>query len=196
MKYPNYKHEELEPEMLDFWKKQKILDKLRKKNEKGKKYYYLDGPPYTSGKVHLGTAWNKSLKDISLRYKRSQGLNVWDRAGYDVHGLPTAHKVMAKHKLETKEDIEKFGLGRFIKECTAFCLEMAEQMTTDFQRMGVTLDFSDPYMALKNDYMEGQWWMVKEAWKKDRLYLKPLGLKKSVRNPSHNYHTYDLVVEE
>jgi isoleucyl-tRNA synthetase len=171
MKYPNYVHSELEPEILDFWKAHKILDKLRKKNETGKKYYYLDGPPYTSGKVHLGTAWNKSLKDISLRYKRSQGLNVWDRAGFDVHGLPTAHKVMAKHNLETKEDIEKFGLGRFIKECTAFCLEMAEQMTADFQRMGVSLDFSDPYMALKNDYMEGQWWMIKKAWEKNRLYL-------------------------
>ncbi|MBT6773901.1 class I tRNA ligase family protein, partial [Candidatus Woesearchaeota archaeon] len=81
MKYPNYNHKELEAEMLDFWEKQKILDKLRKKNENGKKYYYLDGPPYTSGKVHMGTAWNKSLKDVSLRYKRSQGLNVWDRGG-------------------------------------------------------------------------------------------------------------------
>ncbi|MBT5342086.1 isoleucine--tRNA ligase [Candidatus Woesearchaeota archaeon] len=171
MKYPTYNHKELEAEMLDFWNKQKILDKLRKKNESGKKYYYLDGPPYTSGKVHMGTAWNKSLKDVSLRYKRSQGLNVWDRGGFDVHGLPTAHKVMAKHDLKTKEDIEKFGLGKFIKECTAFCLEMADQMVIDFQRMGVSLDYSDPYMALKNDYMEGQWWMIKKAWEKDRLYL-------------------------
>ena len=166
-----YNHSELEPEILEFWKNQKILEKLRKQNINGKKYYYLDGPPYTSGKVHLGTAWNKSLKDISLRYKRSLGLNVWDRAGFDVHGLPTAHKVMAKHNLKTKEDIEKFGLKKFIKECTSFCLEMADQMVIDFQRMGVSLDYSDPYMALKNDYMEGQWWMIKKAWEKDRLYL-------------------------
>ena len=88
-----------------------------------------------------------------------------------MHGLPTAHKVMAKHGLKTKEDIEKFGLAKFIKECTAFSLEMGEQMTHDFKRIGCTLDYSDSYMALKNDYMEGEWWMVKKAWEKKRLYL-------------------------
>ncbi len=171
MQFTNYNHAELEPQILDFWKKQKIVEKLRKKNQKGKKFNFLQGPPYTSGRVHLGTAWNTVLKDLIVRYKRAQGFNVWDRNGYDVHGLPTAHKVMEKYKLKTKEDIEKFGLDKFIKECIKFSLEMAKQMTTDFQRMGVTLDYTDSYMALKNDYMEGEWWMVKQAWKKNRLYL-------------------------
>jgi isoleucyl-tRNA synthetase len=171
MKYPMYNHQELEADILKFWKTNKIVDKLKKKNEKGKAWSFLQGPPYTSGKIHLGTAWNTSLKDIALRYKRSQGFNVWDRNGFDVHGLPTAHKVMAKHNLKTKDDIEKFGLGKFITECKQYCLEMADLMAKDFQRIGVTLDYSDSYMALKNEYMEGEWWMVKKAWEKKRLYL-------------------------
>ena len=171
MKFEQYIHAELEPAIIKYWNEHKTVEKLRKKNKSGKPFTFLQGPPYTSGKVHLGTAWNTSLKDIALRYKRSQGFDVWDRNGYDVHGLPTAHKVMAKHKLENKDYIEKFGVGKFIKECMAFCLKMGDQMTTDFKRMGVTLDYSDSYMALTNEYMEGEWWMIKEAHKKKRLYL-------------------------
>ncbi|MFC1800875.1 isoleucine--tRNA ligase [Nanoarchaeota archaeon] len=171
MKYPVYKHTEIEPGLVKHWDHNKILENLRKKNKNGPSWCFLQGPPYTSGKVHLGTAWNTVLKDMSLRYKRMQGFDVWDRNGYDVHGLPTAHKVMAKHNLKYKEDIEKFGLDKFIKECIAFSLEMGEQMTKDFLRMGSTLDYSDTYMALKNEYMESEWWMIKQAWKKKRLYL-------------------------
>ncbi|MBT3814436.1 isoleucine--tRNA ligase [Candidatus Woesearchaeota archaeon] len=171
MKYPNYNHKELEPEMLEFWKNQKILQKLKDKNENGKKFTFLQGPPYTSGRIHLGHAWNYALKDMALRYKRSQGFNVWDRNGYDVHGLPTAHKVMAENDLKAKEDIESFGVGKFIKLCEEYAKARAATMDDDFRRIGCTIKFDDPYMALTNNYMEGEWWMVKQAWKKDRLYL-------------------------
>src|SRR3989338_9180712 len=143
MKFPNYNHQELEPEIQQYWKKNKILEKLRTKNKSGKTWTFLQGPPYTSGKVHLGTAWNTVLKDIALRYKRSQGFNVWERNGYDVHGLPTEHKVMAKFNLKTKEDIDQFGVGKFVEECIKFSQEMGEQMTKDFLRLGVTLDYFD-----------------------------------------------------
>ncbi|MBW2963577.1 isoleucine--tRNA ligase [Candidatus Woesearchaeota archaeon] len=171
MKFPSYKHAEIEPELVRFWAHHQIIDKLNKKNKKGENWCFLQGPPYTSGRVHLGTAWNTVLKDMALRYKRMQGFNVWDRNGYDVHGLPTEHKVMAKFDLKTKEDIEKFGVGKFVEECIKFAIEMGDEMTKDFLRMGSTLDYTDTYMALKNDYMEGEWWLVKQAWKKKRLYL-------------------------
>ncbi len=171
MLYPNYVPQQLEPEILKYWETRQTLSKLKKRNAKGKRFSFLQGPPYTSGKVHIGTAWNTVLKDIALRYKRSQGFKVWDRNGYDVHGLPTEHKVTAKFGLKTKEEIEKFGQDRFIKECIKFSLETAGQMTKDFLRLGCTLDYSDSYMALKNEYMEGEWWMVKQAWDKKRLYL-------------------------
>jgi len=170
MKFERYNHAEIEPQIQDFWEKKKVLEKLKENTKDGKKFSFLQGPPYTSGKVHLGTAWNTALKDMAVRYKRAQGFNVWDRNGYDVHGLPTAHKVMAKHELKSKEDIEKYGVGKFIKECIKFSLEMGEEMTKTFKRIGVTLDYSDSYMALKNEYMEGEWWLIKKAWENKRLY--------------------------
>ena len=171
MQFPNYNPQQLEPQIIEFWKKNNIVETLRKRNKKGKKFYFLDGPPYTSGKFHLGHALNYALKDIALRYKRMHGLNVWDRNGFDVHGLPTEHKVMDKFGLKTKEDILKFGLDKFILECQEFCLEMAAVMTKDLQRMGVTVDVSNPYMALKPEFMEGEWALIKKAWEKKRLYF-------------------------
>ncbi|MBI2146377.1 isoleucine--tRNA ligase [Candidatus Woesearchaeota archaeon] len=170
MRFPAYNFKELEPQLVEFWKNNKVLEKLEKKNAKGKKFYFLDGPPYTSGKFHLGHAWNYALKDIGLRYKRSRGFKVWNRNGFDVHGLPTEHKVMDKYKLITKEDIQKFGLAKFIKECQKFCLEMAEVMTTDLERMGITVRQKNPYMALHTEFMEGEWALIKKAYETKRLY--------------------------
>ncbi len=171
MRFQTYNPVEFEPEIQKYWEKNRIIDKLRKRNKSGQKWYFLQGPPYTSGRVHLGTAWNTMLKDMALRYKRARGFNVWDRNGYDVHGLPTEHKVMAKYNLKTKEDISKFGVDRFVKECTKFSIGMGEQMTADFQRMGSTLDYTDSYMALTNEYMEGEWWLIQQAHRKKKLYL-------------------------
>ena len=80
----NYNPLEIEKEILLYWEKNKIYSKVKKKG-KGKEFYFLDGPPYTSGRIHLGQAWNKSLKDSILRYKRMKGFNVWDRASYYIH---------------------------------------------------------------------------------------------------------------
>ena len=170
MKYPVYNPLELEPEIQEFWKKNKINEKTREKNKSGKKFYYLDGPPYTSGRIHLGTAWNKAMKDISIRYRKMQGFNVWDRAGFDMHGLPTAMKVMAKHDLKTKEDIFKFGMDKFIRGCMKYSQEMMRIMIQDFLRLGVTLDFTDPYQPITKKFMEGEWWFIKKAHEQKRLY--------------------------
>ena len=105
MKVSNYDFNEVENAALKYWQDQEIYKKLKKRNSNGKKFYFLQGPPYTSGRLHMGHAWNNSLKDLLLRFKRMQGFDVWDRAGYDMHGLPTAHKIQAKFGLKTKEDI-------------------------------------------------------------------------------------------
>ena len=170
MKFPSYKPAQLEPEILKYWKDNKITEKLRKKNQSGKKFYFLEGPPYTSGNIHLGHAWNMALKDVVLRYKRMRGYNVWDRMGYDMHGLPTEQKVMAKLNLRNKDAIQKFGLKKFQLECTKFCTEMMKKMNEDFIRLGATLDFSDPYQPITRKFMEAEWWLIKQAHKKGRLY--------------------------
>ncbi|MEM2139086.1 MAG: isoleucine--tRNA ligase [Candidatus Woesearchaeota archaeon] len=159
-----------EEKILKFWEENKIREKVNDKNKKKEKFYFLDGPPYTSGKIHLGTAWNKSLKDLVTRYKRMQGFDVWDRAGYDMHGLPTEGKVQAKLELKTKDDIKKFGLEKFAKECKDFAVGNLKQMNKDFKRLGVWLDFDNAYQTIDNDYIEGTWWLVKKAYEKKRLY--------------------------
>lgn len=168
--YETYQPQSIEEEILEFWKRKKILGKLRTKNEHGPKFYFLEGPPYTSGRVHLGTAWNMALKDIILRYKRSRGYHVWDRMGYDMHGLPTEQKVMATLNLKNKEDIETFGLKRFTDACEKFCQEMMLAMNQDFIRLGATLDFSNPYQPITREFMEAEWFLIKTAYEKGRLY--------------------------
>jgi len=166
-----YDFKTVEENIFEFWEKKKILAKLRKSLKGKKKFYFLDGPPYTSGKIHMGTAWNQVLKDQALRYRRMRGFDVWDRGGYDMHGLPTAHKTMAKFGLTDKESIEKFGVDKFMKECEKFSVEMMKQMSKDFDRLGVSLDHDDPYMPITNEYMEGEWWLMKKAHENNRLYL-------------------------
>ncbi|MBM3199724.1 isoleucine--tRNA ligase [Candidatus Woesearchaeota archaeon] len=166
-----YDFKTVESNVFRFWQEKKILDRLRKSLKGKKKFFFLDGPPYTSGRIHLGTAWNQVLKDEALRYKRMRGFDVWDRGGYDMHGLPTEHKVQAKFKLEDKNAIQEFGLSRYIDECKKFSLEMMEQMNKDFDRLAVSLDHVNPYMPISKEYIEGEWWLIKKAHENKRLYL-------------------------
>ena len=164
-----YEPLKIEPEVMGFWKKGKIYEKSKEKGKGKKPFYFLDGPPYTSGKVHLGTAWNKSIKDSVLRYKRMKGFDVWDRAGYDMHGMPTELAVEKKLNL-TKDDIPEFGVEKFVNECREFAVANLKAMNNDFKRIGVWMDFKDPYMTIKNEYIEGEWWLVKKAYENKRLY--------------------------
>jgi len=160
----------IEEDILKFWEKNKIYEKSKKKNKKGKKFYFLQGPPYTSGKIHIGHAWNNSLKDIAMRYWRLKGYNVWDRAGYDMHGLPTENAVQKKLGLKTKDEIKKLGVNKFVKECLNFAVTHAEFMNQDLKRFGIWMDFDNAYMPIKKDFISGQWAFFKKADEQKRLY--------------------------
>ncbi len=166
----NYDATKLEPEILEFWKKNSIYEKAKEKNAGKKKFYFLDGPPYTSGKVHLGTAWNKALKDSVLRYKRMRGFDVWDRAGYDMHGLPTEQAVEKNLGLKSKDEIPNYGVANFVNACREFAIANMISMSNDFRRIGVWMDFENAYQSIQNTYMEGEWWLIKKAHENKRLY--------------------------
>jgi isoleucyl-tRNA synthetase len=165
-----YDFKRSEEAMLAFWAEHKTYEKAKRRTAKGKRFYFLDGPPYTSGKVHLGTAWNKALKDMVLRYKRMQGLNVWDRAGYDMHGLPTENATQKMLNLPMKEDIERFGIAEFITECRKLSIENMHVMTGTFRRMGVWMDFDNANQSITEGFIEAVWWLVKRAHEEGRLY--------------------------
>src|SRR3989338_5656143 len=159
-----------DPEILEFWKEMRIYEKASEKNKGKKKFYFLDGPPYTSGKGHLGTAWNKALKDSILRYKRMQGFDVVDRAGYDMHGLPTENAVEKELNIKTKDEITKFGVDKFTKVCKSLSIRNLKAMNQDFIRLGVWMDFENAYQSVSPEYIDGEWWLVKKAHEKGRLY--------------------------
>ncbi|MBW2968632.1 isoleucine--tRNA ligase [Candidatus Woesearchaeota archaeon] len=160
----------IEPEILKYWEKNDVYGKVKSKNKGKPKFYFLQGPPYTSGRLHIGHAWNNTAKDIILRYKRMRGFDVWDRAGYDMHGLPTANYVMKKLNLKTKEDIEEYGIDKFTQACLKFSSDNALLMDKDLWRFGVWLDFDNAYWPINNVFMEGEWWLIKKAFTDKRLY--------------------------
>jgi len=160
----------IEEEILKFWKDNQIYEKSVKKNAKGKKFYFLQGPPYTSGRLHIGHAWNNNMKDIALRFFRLNGFNVWDRAGYDMHGLPTENKVQKELNLPDKKAILDYGLDKFSKKCMDFSMNNAALMNNDLRRLGIWMDFDKAYLPVKNEFMGAEWLFIKEAYKQKRLY--------------------------
>ncbi|MBU2561909.1 MAG: isoleucine--tRNA ligase [Nanoarchaeota archaeon] len=166
----SYNFKEVEERVIKFWEDNKIYQNIKAKGQGKKTFFFIQGPPYTSGRIHLGQAWNNTMKDMALRYKRMKGFDVFDRAAYDMHGLPTERKVMELHKLATKEDIENFGVERFINECLKWSVEKAKMMDQDLWRLGVWMDFPNACYPVNNSYIEGEWFLVKTAHNKERLY--------------------------
>jgi isoleucyl-tRNA synthetase len=153
------------------WEKKKIQKKAREQN-KGKKktFYFADGPPYATGHIHMGTALNKILKDVAMRSKRMQGHDVFDRPMYDTHGLPTENMVEKKHGLNSKQEIEKFGVKKFVQECKRFATEFIGVMNGEFDNLGVWMDWNNYALTLSNDSMETGWHTFKNAEKKGLVY--------------------------
>ncbi len=166
----SYSFKEVEAEILKSWEYNNTYKNVKHKNHGKEKFYWLQGPPYTSGRMHLGTAWNSALKDELLRYKRMKGFDVWDRGGYDMHGLPIEGKVQKKFNLHTKHDIQEFGLEKFSHECIKFAEEGAAVMSQDMWNMGVWFNNDNAYYPIHNSYMEGEWFLIKKAHDKNRLY--------------------------
>ncbi|MEM0473171.1 MAG: isoleucine--tRNA ligase [Candidatus Aenigmatarchaeota archaeon] len=162
--------EKMELEIKTFWEKNKIQSKARKRNLGKKKFYFLDGPPYATGYIHIGTAWNKIIKDSYLRYRRMKGYDVWDRPGYDTHGLPIENKVEQKLGLRSKSDIEKMGIENFNKECRKFATQFIDIMNKQFEDLGAWMDWDNPYLTLDNQYIEGAWHTFKVGFEKGLLY--------------------------
>ncbi|MSS74017.1 isoleucine--tRNA ligase [Candidatus Pacearchaeota archaeon] len=160
-----------ESEILEFWKKNKIYDKLKKARSKGKKFYLMDGPPYATGHIHMGTALNKILKDVAIRSQRMQGKDVFDRPGYDTHGLPIEFQVEKEIGSKTKKDIEIYGVDKFIAKCREYATKHIDAMNEEFYDLGVWMDWKNPYLTLKDDYIEGLWFILKKAYEQNMLYL-------------------------
>ena len=161
----------IEEEMLKFWNDNKIYEKSVKKNSKGKKFYMMDGPPYATGHIHMGTALNKISKDIAMRARRLQGFNVFDRPGYDTHGVPIEFQIEKEIGSKSKSDIERFGVKKFVDKCKEFATKYIDVMNKEFINLGVWMNWKNPYLTLSDDYIETIWDTFKVANEKGLLYL-------------------------
>ncbi len=153
----------LEEAVFEYWDDVDAYERTVEHRSGGESFFFVDGPPYTSGSAHMGTTWNKTLKDVYIRYLRMQGYDVTDRPGYDMHGLPIETKVEERLGFENKKDIEDFGEDSFIGACKEFAEENLEAMQEDFQSFGVWMDWEDPYKTVDPEYMEAAWWGFAKA---------------------------------
>ena len=126
----------IEERILEWWENEKLYEAIKKAEPEKKVWRFIDGPPYTTGDVHLGTAWNKILKDYMIKYKRMQGFRVTDTPGYDTHGLPIEVLVEQKLGIKNKQEIMDFGLDNFIHECRTHAESKIPTMNDQFKRLG------------------------------------------------------------
>jgi isoleucyl-tRNA synthetase len=165
----NFNAKEIEREVQEHWRTHGTYQAVKQHRSTGKAFFFVDGPPYTTGHIHLGTAWNKIIKDSVLRYYRMNGRNVIDRAGYDMHGLPIEVKVEQALGFASKKDIETFGIGAFIEKCREFAVENKKLMDDQFAALGVWLDFPGAYQTVKPEYIEAAWWTLARAQERGML---------------------------
>jgi isoleucyl-tRNA synthetase len=161
--------QEVESWVYAYWARENTYQQVKNLREEQEVFFFVDGPPYTTGHIHLGTAWNKIIKDSILRYQRMLGKCVIDRAGYDMHGLPIEVRVEHELGFTTKKEIEEYGIAAFIEKCKEFALAHKDIMSEQFKQLGVWMDFEDPYLTIKEEYIEAAWWVLKKTDEKGLL---------------------------
>ena len=166
----NHDSRSLEARIARFWEKTDAYAATRRHREGAPSWYFLDGPPYATGHIHIGTARNKVLKDVHVRHMRMLGHDVRDQPGYDMHGLPIEVKVEKELGITNKKEIEAYGIDRFVDACRAFAVQHLEMMNEEFRELGVWMDWARPYMTVKNEYIEGAWWAVERAHQRGLLF--------------------------
>ena len=165
-----YKPKAVEKNMLSFWKDNDIFTKSITQRKNDPPYVFLEGPPTANGMPHPGHVLTRVIKDLVLRYQTMNGHYILRKAGWDTHGLPVEIEVEKKLGLNDKHDVETYGLKKFNSECKNSVFSYENAWVDLTERIGFWLDMDNPYITLKNDYIESVWWSLQQAWKKKLLY--------------------------
>jgi len=160
----------LEEEILKFWEQNKIFKKSVSQREKESEFVFYDGPPFATGLPHFGHFIPSTIKDIIPRYQTMKGKKVERRFGWDCHGLPIENLIEKELGLNSKTDIEKFGIAKFNEACRAAVLRYVKEWRQTITRLGRWVDFDNDYKTMNSDYMESIWWVMKSLWDKGLLY--------------------------
>ena len=161
---------EREKNIEKFWEDEQIFKKSIDSRKQGPTYTFYDGPPTANGKPHIGHVLTRVIKDMIPRYRAMKGYMVPRKAGWDTHGLPVELEVEKMLGLDGKEQIEQYGLEPFIEHCKESVWKY-KGMWEDFSStVGFWADMENPYVTYHDDYIESEWWALKEIWNKKLLY--------------------------
>ena len=161
---------EREKEVLDFWKREGIMEKSFHHRDGAERFTFFDGPPTANGRPHIGHIETRAIKDLIPRFQSMKGKDVLRKAGWDTHGLPVELEVEKLLGLDGKPQIEAYGIEPFIAECKKSVWKYQHEWEEMSDRVGFWADMKNPYITYKDDYIESEWWSLKEIWKKGLLY--------------------------
>lgn len=161
---------EVESSILNEWKKQDILNRTIENRSKDKDWVFYDGPIYANAKPGIHHVLAKAIKDSFCKYKTMQGYRVLRKIGLDTHGLPIEVNVEKKLGFKSKADIEEFGVENFCKECNKATATNIDEINTVTDMMGQFIDCEHPYVTCSNEFIESEWWIIKEMDKKGLIY--------------------------
>ncbi|MFZ2153719.1 MAG: isoleucine--tRNA ligase [Candidatus Moraniibacteriota bacterium] len=166
----NQKFPEMEKNIIDFWRENKIFEKSMENRKDAKEYTFYDGPPFATGTPHYGHIVASLLKDVVPRYWTMRGFYVERKWGWDCHGLPIENIVEKEMGSKKKKDIEEMGIDAFNEKCRSKVLTYVDVWEKVVERMGRWADMKNAYRTMDKDYMESVWWVFKELWDKDLIY--------------------------
>ena len=161
---------EVESKILARWKEEDILEKTIKNRKDNETWVFYDGPIYANAKPGIHHVLAKTIKDSFCKYKTMKGYKVLRKIGLDTHGLPIEVNVEKKLGFKTKADIEKFGIENFCRECNNATALNIDEVNLLTDNMGQFIDSKHPYVTCSNEFIESEWWLIKEIDKKGLIY--------------------------
>ncbi len=159
-----------EAETQKFWKEHRIFQKTIDSHRADPPFTFYDGPPTANGKPHIGHVLTRVVKDLIPRFRTMKGFEVLRKAGWDTHGLPVELEVERALGLDGKEQVEQYGLAPFIDACKKSVWKYKEMWEDFSDRVAFWLDMEHPYVTYENDYIESEWWALRQIWDKGLLY--------------------------
>ena len=165
-----FDHAALEREVLASWEKHRIFEKSVGERANRKAFTFYEGPPTANGRPGIHHVMARTIKDVFCRYKTMKGFYVERKAGWDTHGLPVEIEVEKALGLAGREDIERYGIGKYNEKCRESVLRYKEIWDDLTKKMGYWVDLDKPYVTFENRYIETEWWLLKKIYEKGLLY--------------------------
>lgn len=172
MRSVNTKEAALEREnrVKEYWNAEEVFKRSMVEREGAETFVFYEGPPTANGLPHAGHVLGRVIKDFVARYKTMQGYQVWRKGGWDTHGLPVELEVEKQLGISGKQEIEEYGVEKFIEECKKSVFSYEKQWREFTESIGYWIDMDDPYMTLENRYIESVWYILSDLHKRGLLY--------------------------